>query len=218
MQVTLILTRTPLKEFSYGHRSGRWGELIAFKGPKVNSAKLLPKHSVNCGAGPLTTVASVAQNIGNFLAAAMQSKTHLVPVNNGVLELSIADGPVFGTKRYTSMERFKADSGSGYYVQLRPRPTPYKLTYEKHNSAVMKLRSGHDGRCFRVHGGETRPERGILIHEAPHVGWVVGCIAPRPLNDFTIEHKNATGNPSYQAMEDLFSFAGSGADLFVLDW
>lgn len=218
MQVTLILTRTPLKEFSFGHRSGRWGEMIAFKGPKVNSAKLLPKHPVSGGAGLFTTVASVAQNIGTFLATAAESKAHLVPTNHGILELSTAEGPVFGTKRYTSMERFKADNGNGYYVQLRPRPTPYKLTYEKNNSAVMKLRAGHDGRCFRVHGGQTRPEKGILIHEAPNVSWVIGCIAPRPLNDYTIEHRNATGNPSYQAMEDLFSFVGSRADLFVLDW
>jgi hypothetical protein len=50
------------------------------------------------------------------------------------------------------------------------------------------------------------------------VGWVIGCIAPRPLNDFTIEHRNAPGNPSHQAMDDLFSFVGARGDLFVLDW
>ncbi len=218
MQVTLILTRTPLKEFRHGPRSGRWGELIAFKGPKVSSARLLPKIALPGGAGLLATVGSAVQQAGALLGPVMQGKTHLVPVNHGVLELTIGDGPVFAAKRYTSMERFKADSGNGYYVQLRPRATPYRLTYEKANAAVVKLRARHDGRCFRVRGGQTRPEKGILIHEAPHVGWVIGCIAPRPLNDFTIEHRNADGNPSHHAMEDLFSFVGASAELFVLDW
>ncbi|MCW5964132.1 MAG: hypothetical protein KIT83_08840 [Bryobacterales bacterium] len=218
MQVTLILTRTPLKEFSHGRRSGRWGELVAFKGPKVSSARLLPKTPFSGGANPLAAVGQVAVSIGRTMAAALQGKIHLVPVNHGILELSLADGPVFGVQRFTSMERFKADSGNGYYVQLRPRPTPYGLTFEKANSAVMKLRPGHDGRCFRVHGGQTKPEKGILIHEAPEVGWVIGCIAPRPLNNFTIAHKNTPGNPSHKAMDELIAFVGARADLFVLDW
>lgn len=217
MHVTLILTRTPLKEFTHGRRSGRWGELVAFKGPKVTAAKLLPKGPAVGGMGMVSMAASVVQNVGTMLTA-MRNKSHLIPVNNGIVELSVADGPVFGSKRYTTMERYRADSGEGYYVQLRPRAAPYTITFEKRNSAVMKLRPRHDGRCFRVHGGQTRPEKGILIHEAPSVGWVIGCIGPRPLNDFTIDSPNANGNPSHRAMEDLFSFAGKGGDLFVLDW
>lgn len=218
MQVTLILTRTPLNEFTHGRRSGRWGELVAFKGPKVNSAKLLPKTPFNGGINSLAAIGKAAENLGKTIGAVMQGKVHLVPVNNGIMELSITDGPVFGVKRFTSMERFKADNGNGYYVQLRPRETPYRITFEKANSAVMKLRRGHDGRCFRVHGGQTRPEKGILIHEAPDVGWVIGCIAPRPLNNFTIEHRNVAGNPSDKAMDELIGFVGARADLFVLDW
>lgn len=122
-------------------------------------------------------------------------------------------------KRFTTVERFKADSGKGFYVQLHPQPNPYFITFESGNSAVKKLRTGHDGRCFRVHGGKPGPEQGILIHEAPHVGWVIGCIGPRPLHDFSTDGQNVPGNPSAKAMEELFRLVGrERSPFFVLDW
>jgi len=156
-----------------------------------------------------------------------QSKQY-VRVEHGVLEITFA--PLYGNvagptplltavKRFTTMERFKADSGSGFYVQLRPRPTPYWISRESNNHAVKGIRTGHDGRCFRVHGGRSEAEKGILIHEAPHVGWVIGCIGPRPLKNFALEFANTTGNESYKSMDELFAFVGyDRADLFVLDW
>ena len=33
--VTLVLCRTPLQEFHFGHRSGRWGAMVMVEGPKV---------------------------------------------------------------------------------------------------------------------------------------------------------------------------------------
>jgi len=117
------------------------------------------------------------------------------------------------------MERFKTDDGKSWYVQLHPQANPYSVTYEPANSVVKGLRAGHDGRCFRVHGGKTLAEKGILIHEAPHVGWVIGCISPRPLNNYKTEFANAVGNPSYQCMNELFRFVGHRpADFFVVDW
>lgn len=93
----------------------------------------------------------------------------------------MSEGTVEEVKRFTTIERFRATSTRGFYVQLHPKPAPYGITYEAGNSAVKKLRTAHDGRCFRVHGGKPGAEQGILIHEAPHVGWVIGCISPRPL-------------------------------------
>jgi hypothetical protein len=197
MAVTLFLTRNPLKAFTHGRQSGRWGELVAIKGPKVSSVRLTPGNGGSSGAG-----------------------ADCIPVHSGTLELSTAGGGgISDVIRFTSMERFKTDTGKGYYVQLHPKPDPYWITYESGNSAVKHLRKGHDGRCFRVHGGKPGPEQGILIHEAPHVGWVIGCISPRPLNNFTTEFPNDSTNPSYRAMDELFQFVGrSRADLFVLDW
>jgi hypothetical protein len=198
MPVTLVLTRNPLREFRHGHQSGRFGELIAVKGPKVTAARL------------------ASFSLSSPLGSAGSGR---IPVGNGTLELSMSPGTVEEVKRFTTIERFRADSGQGFYVQLHPKPEPYGITFEAGNSAVKHLRNGHDGRCFRVHGGKAGAERGILIHEAPHVGWVIGCISPRPLNDFRVEFDNAPGNPSFQSMNELFRFVGAArADLFVLDW
>jgi hypothetical protein len=200
MSVTLVLTRTPLKPFHHGQLSGRWGELIAVRGPKVTAVRLSPSG----GSNPSSDAAAGSGGI---------------PVGHGILQLSMTGGAVTAAKRFTSMERFKTNDGRGYYVQLHPKPDPYSITFESGNTAVKHLRKGHDGRCFRVHGGKVGPEQGILIHEAPHVGWVIGCISPRPLHNYTHEFQNQPGNPSFVAMNELFEFVGiSPAAFFVLDW
>jgi len=190
--VTLILTRKPLRSFRHGAQSGRWGELVAIKGPKVTSARLSSGSS------------------GDSTGIRME---------NGVIQLTTTGGTLAEEQHFTSMERFHTNDGKGFYVELHPKPDPYWITLEYGNSAVKELRKDHDGRCFRVHGGKPGPEQGILIHEAPHVGWLIGCLSPRPLNNFAVEFKNERGNPSYQAMNQLIQFVGPArADFFVLDW
>jgi len=192
MPVTLILTRNPLNAFMHGQQSGRWGQLIAVKGPKITSVRVLSAGATEVG---------------------------MIDIPTGTLKFSTDGAQITELKKYTSMERFKSNDGQGWYVQLHPRATPYRITYEAGNSAVKTLRAGHDGRCFRVHGGKPGPEQGILIHEAPHVGWLIGCISPRPLGNLRTEFHNVPGNPSYTAMDELFRLVGpSAADLFVLDW
>jgi len=198
MGVTLILTRNPLRTFKHGRLSGRWGQLIAVKGPKIKAVGLSPGVGLSSGNG-VSGGGSIA-------------------IDTGVLELDMEGGAVTDVKKYTSMERFRTNDGKSYYVQLHPKLAPYWITYETGNSAVRELRRGHDGRCFRVHGGKG-PERGILIHEAPHVGWLIGCISPRPLHNYRVEFPNDPTNPSYVSMNELFHFVGhKQADLFVLDW
>jgi hypothetical protein len=195
MAVTLIVTRKPLQQFHHGRQSGRWGELIAVKGPKVTAVTLSPGGGSNPAEGTS------------------------IPIENGVLQLSTNGGAIKEVKRFTSMERFHTNDGKSYYVQLHPKPDPYWITFETGNSAVKELREGHDGRCFRVHGGKPGPEQGILIHEAPHVGWLIGCLSPRPLKNLNTEFQNIPGNPSFVAMNQLFQFVGAvRADFFVLDW
>jgi hypothetical protein len=199
MAVTLILTRKPLRSFTHGGQSGRWGELIAVKGPKVTSVQMLPS---------------------NWKSGDGTAGGEIIPVQHGILQLSTTGAAISEVKHFTSMERFQTNDGKSYYVQLHPKPDPYWITFEVGNSAVKHLRpKTHDGRCFRVHGGKPGPEQGILIHEAPHVGWLIGCISPRPLNNLAIEFKNEAGNPSFMSMNELFQFVGAArADLFVLDW
>lgn len=193
MATTLILTRNPLNEFKYGAHSGRFGELVAVKGPKIESVRLVPNGSGGAGS---------------------------IPISNGSLEITGSGEPITEVKRYTSMERFKVTKGKGFYVQLHPKPTPYTITYETGNTAVQHLRNGkHSGKCFRVHGGNQGAEQGILIHEAPNVTWLIGCISPRPLNDFHLSYADADGNPSFRCMNELFHFVGHArSNFFVLDW
>ncbi|HEY2013447.1 MAG TPA: hypothetical protein VGH38_08095 [Bryobacteraceae bacterium] len=155
-----------------------------------------------------------------------------IQVVHGTIQPSFSDGGIEDVKRYTTIERFHANGGgSGFYVQLRPnvpdskskKPPgkigPYKVKFEPGNSKVKDLRPGHTGNCFRVRGGISTPEQGILIHEAPNVSWVIGCIGPRPLLNFEPNMKNLPGNPSYVSMQELFQFVGTAeADFFVLDW
>lgn len=221
--VTLVLCRTPLEEFRYGHRSGRWGTLAMVEGPKVFGA-------IMGGVAQTAAVAGVAAV--NALSTAMapfgmvNAKPGLVPIGLGTKTVSlVTDGTqVSKLTEFDSMERFRADSGRGFYMQTRPRPEkPYRLTMFK-SRTVAELNGS--GECLRVHDhgyvqqGTGNPA-GILVHEAPHVGWLIGCISPRPKNHrIPNNHDKA---PSRQAMTAIFDAMGGfgegkEASLIVLDW
>ena len=126
-----------------------------------------------------------------------------INVPSGVLDLE-TPGAVEEVGRYTTMERMDG------YVQLPPGR--YAVSYEMNNPVVAKLK--HGGNCFRVHGGHTPQQRGILIREAPHVGWLIGCIGPRKLKD-----RHPYTDTSLAAMMDLHKHVGDArADFLVLDW
>lgn len=214
--VTLVLCRTPLQEFRYGHRSGRWGTMAMIEGPKI--------YGVLAG--------GVAQAAAQIAAAVLAPVTVFAgtpgaaPLQLGGKDFTlVTDGnAVTKSTELDSMERFRADSGHGFYMQTRPQPQkPYKLTMYV-SSTVAKLNGS--GRCLRVHDhgylqqGSGGPA-GILVHEAPHVGWLIGCISPRPKNNRIPNNEDKT--PSHQAMEAIFDAmggfgAGKEASLIVLDW
>jgi len=109
---------------------------------------------------------------------------------------------------------------------------PYEVTVERGNSVVQHLYQGkdrqgqwtgpivHNGDCLRIHGAVTVKEQGILIHEAPNVSWLTGCISPRDLDNYrtALVHRPRT-NESFTAMTELFQFVDrERANFFVLDW
>ena len=67
-------------------------------------------------------------------------------------------------------------------------------------------------------GGATAAQRGILIHEAPRVGWLIGCISPCPKGDRRV-YPNEDDNPSQRAMQEMMGamnrFGAGRGDLFV---
>jgi hypothetical protein len=194
--VSLIMTRTPVAEFKFGKRSGRWGAMLVVKGAKISSVGF----SLNGGYGSGYELGGKSLDIQT--------------ADGGGLEI---------VAEFDTMERFRTNSGEGYYMQVRPRPAQaYMLTMDR-SSAVAELNSS--GNCLRVHGHGYKKQgtggtAGILVHEAPHVGWLIGCISPREKNNRVPNHNK---QPSRKAMETIFEAMGGfsigrKADLFVLDW
>ncbi|HEY4252558.1 MAG TPA: hypothetical protein VGM87_15200 [Roseomonas sp.] len=225
--VTLILTRMPLDEFvlvgdqnvdvdelteeerlrlylprhapvtarpSVKRKSGRWGAMLMVTGPKVTAASFASPGAAG----------SVA------LAGRM-------------LSLATDGGGAVRTREYTTLERYRGSFGSleqsERFVMMPAREDPYPLEVERGNRVVKTLRKGHSGDCIRVRGGETKAQRGILIHEAPNVGWVIGCIGPRPKGNKRV-FSNEDGNPSFVAMkqilDEMTAFGHGRGQLFVL--
>jgi hypothetical protein len=194
MITTLVLTRKPDALFQnplFKTQFGRFGTLIVLQGGKVTGVRISPADASIAGSAT-------------------------IPVPTGILDVTTSDGGgVKEINRYTTIERMHG------YVQLRPqeyngkvyKDGPYGITFEPKNPVVAELK-GTGGKCFRVHGGTTAGERGILIHEAPHVGFLLGCIGPRHYKD-----RNAGFTASaHAAMEELFGIRPQPTALFVLDW
>lgn len=194
MVTTFVLTRKPDALFQnplFPNQYGRFGTLLVLQGGTVAEARVSRAGTSSGSPGAIATP-------------------------TGTLEITTSDGAgVREIKRYTTIERMHG------YVQLKPqeyngkayKQGPYGLTYEQNNPVVAELK-GTGGRCFRVHGGITPQERGILIHEAPHVGFLIGCIGPRLYQD---RSPGFTAS-AHTAMNELFGVVPRPSALFVLDW
>lgn len=183
---SLILSRKPTKLFqletSKGMKRGRFGVLVAFSGPPIESVSIVPDGSPTGSAMELPG--------GLFINIKCSQPGRLVE-----------------QKRFTTIERMDG------YIQLHPQlGKPYTLTFEQGNKNVSQL-ARTQGNCFRVHGGH-RKEAGILIHAAPHVGWLIGCIGPRKHGDLSIQSTETT----YDAMDELFELSPKPSQLCVLNW
>jgi hypothetical protein len=201
------------------HLSGRWGSLAVVVGPKVGSAWSPtanfndPADGPGVGGGQVRAAKPDAA-VKQMLAFAGQN-----------IALMTDGGAIEKVHEYETMERFRSDlgpQGGGGFVMLHPRPEPYPLRFEPGNKVVKTLRTGHSGDCIRVLGGTRKGEDGILIHEAPDIVWLTGCISPRP-RGMRAPMDNEDGNPSFNAMKELFAIIGGGtpanqARLYVLDW
>ncbi len=113
------------------------------------------------------------------------------------------------TKLFTTVERYRTDAGHlnewGFgYVRMLSRDEPYGLRNEPGNPVVKKYLRRGTGACIRVLGGATLQQQAILIHDAPHVGFVIGCIGPRPHNDRR-PYDNVANNPSDMAVQEIMS-------------
>lgn len=222
--ITLIMTRTPLEEVNFGKKNGRWGRMIVVKGGKILSGRFTDIFNLPdlFAVGPLTAGIGVLANFTSAVVTAGFGKQTFRIGTKGI-SLDTLGGDVEVIARFDTLERFRTDSNkSKYYVQLKPRPSmPYEIRMDISQN-VKEL--NETGQCFRVHGHNTKNgnggNAGILIHEAPHPGWLIGCIGPRELNNRTVGNNKTS---SRSAMKTIFSLMGGfskgrKADLLVMDW
>jgi hypothetical protein len=216
--VTLLLTRYPLDEFVYDlarhqnvddidnfnaedrrrfyrtatnqprHRiSGQWGTMGMIVGPRITYASFEqpPNEQLHQGGYSIGF-----EFVGRELWLTMEGTDDIQTM-----------------KLFTTIERYRTDAGHlnqwGFgYVRMRSRAEPYGLRNETGNPVVRRYLRRGNGECIRVLGGETEQQRAILIHDAPHVGFVIGCIGPRPHND-RAPYQNVANNPSDRAVQEI---------------
>jgi hypothetical protein len=215
------------------HFSGRWGNLAVVVGPKINSVW---SSKANFSNPDIMPEPSGLDRIGQD-GLDMRGNMHMprvipvpgkqmLPFAGQTLELGTDGGAIQKVYEYDTMERFRGNlgpRGSGGFVMMHPQRDAYPLVFEPGNSVVKTLRPGkHNGNCIRVNGGTRKGEDGVLIHEAPDIVWLTGCISPRPKGN-RVPLDNEEGNPSYKAMQELFGIIAAGtpanqAELYVLDW
>jgi len=119
MAISFVVTRYPLVEFSWNGMSGRWGELIAIKGPKLTMLPSQPKR--------------------RYLGRAKGYQR--LEIGSRYIHMSSDGTEIQETLRYTTMERFRANSNHEvYYVRLPARTDPYLTKVQYGNTTVAGLR------------------------------------------------------------------------------
>lgn len=241
--ITLIMTRKPLEEVNFLSKNGRWGRMIVLKGGKVLSGMstnlINVPNEFGWGLGPIPAFHEMAAFANLSTAVFVKGVASTVGLGEKVLAIGYTGvclqttGDVEVVAAFDTLERFRASDGKGYYVQLKPRPEkPYEIRMDISRNVKGyvdekgKVHKGvnNTGQCLRVHGHDTRngngSRAGILLHEAPHPGWLRGCIAPREVHNKVANHEHG---PSRRAMETIFRLMGGfregrKADLLVMDW
>lgn len=193
MAIALVLTRQPFDPFT-------------FKTGVADDPKKM-RFAIETGRfGTLIVLEAGSVTEVQLLKGKEQGATSVI-VPGGRLEIAYSGG-LREVARYTTIERTDHNM-----VILPPQPNPYFATYEPNNPNVRQL-TETGGRCFRVLGGHTLAQLGILIHAAPHVGWLEGCISPRKLGDKALETRS-----TFFAMLELYQIIGNyRAPFFVTDW
>lgn len=168
--------------------SGLWGTMMVIVGGQIRLARFDHPY----GADALLAGESVDQTEING------RKIHLV-----------VEGGRESQKLYTTVERYRNNDGTLHqkydygYVRLVSRAEPYGLKTATGSKTVQTLRKDHDGAYIKIEGTAPGQQSNILIHEAPHVGWVVGCIGPRPFGNRGL-FRNEPGNPSDLAFREIY--------------
>ncbi|MEI2808569.1 MAG: hypothetical protein V9G18_22270 [Albidovulum sp.] len=203
--ITLVLTRFPLAvscvKTGKTTKDACWGRLFVVAG-NLASARF-------DRAGP---------------DRATDGKTVEVTTRAGkrTLHLVAERGEIGAVREFDSLER----AGGFVHLEANTDAVPYYPLKTEINFRVRDsfeaggVKDHNGGRCFRVLKHPNKRSdgvmAGILVHEAPHVGWLTGCIAPGK------RQSDRFGDSSRRAMNEIFQMMGGfAADklarLIVLD-
>lgn len=203
--VTLVLTRFPLMlscvETGKASKDACWGRLFVVAG----------------------CLASARFDHAGFDRPA-NGKTIEVTTHAGkrTLHLVAEHGEIGAVREFDSLERV----GGFVHLDANTDAVPfYPLKMEINFRVRDSFEAGgvkdhNGGRCFRVLKHPTKKSdgvmAGILVHEAPHVGWLTGCVAPGK------RQGDRFGDSSRRAMNEIFQMTGGfapnkSARLIVLD-
>lgn len=231
--VTLVHTRFPLDEFIYETATGENIDDVDDLNSeeraqlyRTHTGQARPRISGHWGTmmmivGPRITHASFTPRVPNWRGG--ERSEEMTFVGRALHLCMMGDVSIASTKLFTTIERYRTDGGHlnewGFgYVRMLSRDLPYGLQNETANPVVRRYLARGKGDCIRVLGGATLQQQTILIHDAPHVGFVIGCIGPRPHNDRRA-YQNVAHNPSDLAvreiMGELAKAKGKGS-LYVL--
>ncbi len=232
--VTLLHTRWPKDEFIYNHSLRSIEDDVDDLTAEERGARYQTREKLLSGLwGTMRMLVGGSVRLARFddpfnIPLAPGEHQECVMLEGRRVHL-VVKGAIEAKKDFTTIERYRTNDGKVNkwdigYVRMVGRDQPYGLRAETGNKVVKQLGEKrkpaytHDGACIRVLGGATEQQRNILIHEATHVGWVVGCIGPRPYGNKEILPEKP-GNASDQAVREIIAELkrrGGTGSLFVL--
>jgi len=190
--------------------SGRWGTMAVVTGPVVTGA--LRHMSATQGSSGSSATSKVEQ---------------ITLAGQTVSLVTDGSSPVTTLAEFDTMERYRGNDNKDIgFVKLPEQPfKPYPLDIIINKKVAefhekMGIRAGHTGKCFLVRGHtvlrQNKLPAGILVHEAPHPGWLTGCIAPRLKNHREFSNDS---QPCIKALNVIYKAMGTGrrCHLFIID-
>jgi hypothetical protein len=204
--------------------SGQWSTMAVVEGPEVVGVSRTPAEADTLA----RTI--VAMRLGIDRLIPFPAPTTVQIAVNGQPVYLVTDGTaITRTTQLDALERYRTNDKSGWYVRLPSRPVqPYRLrTYNADVVAdfhrKMGIRTNDPGMCLLVEGHDVRQENGelagILLHEAPHPGWLTGCIGPRtPSNRASADNISVCVDALDAIYRAMGGFGyGKTARLFIFD-
>jgi hypothetical protein len=173
---------------SRGLISGQWSTMAVVEGPVVHGASRIAGMT-GAIAGAVGSAMSGLED--RFAEPTLGSAT--ITLGGQTVYLTTDGTPIAKTTEFDALERFRTNDKTGFYVRLPARPfRPYRVKMFNSSTVAdfhrkLGIRGNNPGMCLHVLDHDVKQQNGalagILLHEAPNPGWLIGCISPRTLGN-----------------------------------